>query len=180
MRKISILLLALASAASMTAAQITGALTIAGGATLNGPINTATQVSTWVDPEVESRSGDFMSVAIGTDVTMTQPWIFAPSTATATLWTVGGFTFNLSSSTVALQNTNFLIVSGVGSITHANFDATPGAWNFTTQSPDAMGVFSFSASTAANPTGVPDGGTTVALLGLSLAGLAVARRKLNA
>jgi hypothetical protein len=180
MKKVTILLLALASVASMTAAQITGALTIAGGATLNGPINTATQISTWVDPEVESRSGDFTSVAVGTNVVMTQPWVFNPSTPTPAWWSVGGFTFNLASSTIDLQNTNFLIVSGAGTITSAGFDNTPGVWRFTTQSPSAGGVFSFSASTDAVPSGVPDGGTTVALLGLTLAGLAVARRKLSA
>ena len=179
MNKLGILLATLALAASSYAAQITGAITVAGGATLDGPIGTANAVTTWVNPTVESRSGDFMAfTAVGQSVTMTQPWVFDPSTPLNNLWSVGGFTFNLASSTIAAQTSSFLAIEGQGTIVGNSFTATPGIWRFTTQAPSAMGVFSFSASTEAMPSPVPDGGATVTLLGLSLAGLAVLRRKL--
>jgi hypothetical protein len=179
MKKLILALALLGMTAHLGAVQITGSLTIAGGATLDGPLATANQVSTWVNPEVESRSGSFVAfTAVGQSVTMTQPWVFDPSGPQAALWSVGGFTFNLASSSIALQDANFLIVSGLGTIVGNSFDPTPGVWRFSTQAPDAQGVFSFSASTAANPS-VPDGGSSVALLGLAIAAIAVVRRKLK-
>ena len=180
MIKIGTFLASLALAISAQAAQISGALTIAGGATLDGSISTANAVSTWINPTVESRSGDFIPyTAVGQVVSMTQPWIFDPATPLNNLWSVGGFTFNLASSTVAAQTTSFLAIEGQGLIVGNNYSATPGIWRFTTQSPSAMGVFSFSASTEAVPSAVPDGGATVALLGFALASMALIRRKIS-
>ncbi|MGC2353370.1 MAG: VPDSG-CTERM sorting domain-containing protein, partial [Candidatus Udaeobacter sp.] len=58
------------------------------------------------------------------------------------------------------------------------FDATAGTWSFTAQNGSANGVFSFSASTFSSQA-TPDGGATVALLGLALAGIEGTRRKLK-
>jgi hypothetical protein len=136
---------------------ITGTINIKGGAQLNtGNVNTATRVTGWQNgsggpPTVVSRSGDFATfVSVGAQVTMTAPWIFG--SGQPALWSVGGFTFNLTTSTITHQgNDGLLAVSGTGTITGHGFNATPGSWRFSTQNPPANGVFSFSASTTAMP-----------------------------
>ncbi len=116
----------------------------------------------------------------GTSVSFAEPWVFDPSTPYSPLWTVTDngttFTFNLTSSFIALQNSSFLSISGTGVITGTGFDDTPGVWNFSSQGPGAEGKFSWSASTGNQ---VPDGGTTLVLLGASLLGLHGIRRKLG-
>jgi hypothetical protein len=175
------LTLAVLAAALVTsgaqAAMVNGAITFAGGAIFDtDSLATATRVNTFLDVTVQSEDGDFAAfVADGDTVTMAQPYIFTPSTPTPGLWSVGGFTFDLASSTVVLQNADFLVITGTGTLTGNGFDATEGTWSFTSQSPDADGVFSFSASGDFN--GVPDGGSTVALLGLGLTGVWMIRRK---
>jgi hypothetical protein len=177
---VSIAALAFAASSIASAAMINGALTIAGGATLNtDSVNTATGVVTWVDPTVFSRDGDFEGyVSAGDDVSMVAPWTFDSVAEVSSFWTVGGFSFDLTSSSVFLQSEGDLIVKGTGWISGNGFEATAGVWNFTSQNPSANGVFSFSASTAARPTtSVPDGGATVALIGSVLLGLgSIARR----
>jgi hypothetical protein len=155
---------------------ISGTLTISGGADLDSDnLASATRVDAWLNPQVESRSGDFSGIAVNTAVTMTAPWTFT-SGAHAALWSVGGFTFDLISSGPAGFIGPFLVVSGTGTISGNGFAPTLGTFNFSTQEPDADGVFSFSAANGS----VPDGGTTVMLLGGALAGLGLLRKKLVA
>jgi len=110
---------------------------------------------------------------------MTAPWIFNPSTATIPLWQVGGFTFDLTSSTIVTQTNFFLNITGVGTLSGAGFDPTPGTWSFTVS--NALGkphaTFGFTSDTAST---VPEGGATAALLGLALGGVEVLRRKFKA
>jgi hypothetical protein len=185
--KIHKLLLAILAAGLATSAftsqqaqgtMINGAITFAGGAVYDTTsLATATRVNTFSDVTVMSRDGDFSSfVNVGDSVTMGTPYIFMPSTPTPGLWSVGGFTYDLATSTVVLQNADFLVITGTGTVSGNGFDPTPGIWNFTSQSPDANGVFSFSASNGSTG-GVPDGGTTVALLGIGLFGVEMLRRK---
>ena len=156
---------------------INGAITFSGGAVYDTmSLATATRVNAFSDVVVQSRDGDFSSVAVGAGVTMAMPWIFSPSTPTLGLWSVGGFTYDLASSTVVFQGADLLSITGTGTISGNGFDATAGTWNFTSQTPSANGIFSFSSGTSAQ--GVPDGGTTVALLGLGLAGVELIRRKM--
>ncbi len=168
------------TAPQANADQINGAITFAGGAIFDtDSLATATRVNDFRDVTVMSRDNDFESfVNVGDSVVMAEPWIFNPSTPTPNLWSVGGFTFDLDTATIVLQNASFLLITGTGTISGNGFDATPGTWSFTSQEPDANGVFSFSSGSATQ--GVPDGGTTVALLGVSLAGLGLLRRKLRA
>jgi hypothetical protein len=106
-------------------------------------------------------------------------YTFDPSTITNGLWSVNGFTFNLTSSLVQLpRSATFLSISGTGTITGpAGFDATPGTWAFTSQNSSGRPhtTFSFSANTEGGA--VPDGGMTLALLGAGLTGLAAFRAK---
>jgi hypothetical protein len=108
---------------------------------------------------------------------MATPWIFNPSTPTPGLWSVGGFTFDLLSSTIVTQNAGLLAITGTGIVRGNGFDPTAMDWSFTTQSSGGRtrAVFSFSANGAA----VPDGGSAVALLGIALTGIEVLRRKLR-
>ena len=154
-------------------------ITFAGGAELNsGSVNTATQVTGWLDemgnrPTVESVSGVFAQFAtVGDFVDFTPTWSFN-SGPVPLFWQVDGFTFNLIASQITYQANGFLAVSGTGIITGNGFDAVHGTWSFSAQDNSAGGVFSFSAGSL-----VPDGGATVALLGLALAGIEGIRRKL--
>ncbi|CAN5269579.1 hypothetical protein BH23VER1_BH23VER1_13120 [soil metagenome] len=150
------------------AALIQGSITFSGGADLDSDnLGAATQVVAWEDVLVQSASGNFATL-VGDSVTTSAPWVFG--SGRTDLWMVGGFEFDLVDSTINFQNANFLAVSGTGTISGNGFDPTPGVWNFTTQEPDAMGIFSFSSSTSSLAS-VPDGGATVALFGLSLLGL---------
>jgi hypothetical protein len=139
------------------AAPINGSITIKGGAHLNtDSVNTATRVTGWLNgsglpPTVVSRSGNFATfVSVGDAVTMAKPWNFNSGSLPA-LWSAGGFTFNLTTSSIVTQGNGFLNVSGTGTITGHGLNTTPGSWRFSTQNPPANGVFSFSASTTANP-----------------------------
>jgi hypothetical protein len=167
------------------AAQINGAIDFAGSVmfdTLN--LGTATQVAQWRDvfgnvgfSNVAATNGDFSGIALGTQAVMGTPWIFNPSTATPGLWSVGGFTFDLLSSTIVTQTATFLNISGTGIVSGNGFDPTAATWAFTVQNAGSTGPwFSFSANLA----GVPDGGSAVALLGLGLGVIEFIRRKLRA
>ena len=166
--------LAFAVSSTASAALINGAITFAGGVTLNSPsAGTATGVTGWDDPVVESRSGDFAGfTSEGDAVSLVSPWSFN-SGAVANFWSVGGFSFDLLSSSIVFQNSTFVVVSGTGTLKGNGFEDTVGTWSFSTQNPAANGVFSFSASGAS----VPDGGTTAALLGAALVGLSLLARR---
>ena len=148
----------LCAGVTLEAAPINGSITIRGGAELNSTsVNTATQVTGWLNgsnnpPTVVSRSGDFATygggIPVGASVTMAAPWTFG--SGLPALWSVGGFTYNLTASHIVMQGNGFLNVRGTGTITGNNFDPTPGSWTFTSQNPPANGVFSFSASTTAS------------------------------
>jgi VPDSG-CTERM motif len=167
------------------ATQINGDIQFAGEVAFDtNSLATATQVVTWFDvfhnagfSSVTSATGDFGFIAPGTQATMAQPWIFNPSTPTNGLWSVGGFTFDLLSSSVVTQNTTTLVIEGTGIVSGNGFDPTAMNWSFTTQSAGGQTrtTFSFSGNGAA----VPDGGSAVALLGIVLIGIEVLRRKLR-
>ena len=99
-----------------------------------------------------------------------------PSTNTPGLWMVGGFTFNLSA-TVVDQTATFLNITGTGIIRADGFDDTVATWAFTVQNAGGnQDFFSFSANSA---TGVPDGGSAVALLGMGLGMIEFIRRRVR-
>jgi hypothetical protein len=146
---------------------------------------TATQVTTWFDVfhnagfsnVTGGATGDFASIPAGTQATMAQPWIFNPSTPTPALWSVAGFTFDLSSCTIVNQTAKDLTIEGTGIVSGNGFDATTMTWMFTSQNAGGQNMQEFSFS--ANSNAVPDGGSAVALLGIALAGIEVLRRKLK-
>jgi hypothetical protein len=162
--------------------QIKGAILIGGRVIFGAPLGSATTVTTWFDvfqtpgmSSVLATSDDFSSVTLLSSATMATPWVFNPSTPTPGLWSVGGFTFDLTSATIVTQISNFLNVEATGVIHGIGFDDTPGTFQFTvTGSGIRLG---FAALTTAVPT--PDGGATVMLLGAALGALGLARRFLK-
>ncbi len=167
------------------ATAITGDIQFAGEVQFDtNSLATATTVVTWFDvfhnagfSSVTSSTGDFAGIAPGTSAAMAQPWIFNPSTPTPGLWSVGGFSYDLLTSTIVTQNASTLFITGTGIVSGNGFDPTSMTWSFTTQSAggNTRTTFSFSA----NGLAVPDGGSAVALLGLALVGIEVLRRKLH-
>lgn len=144
-----------------------------GKATTN--LATSTGVQSWLLPEVDSTSGAFAAVPNGQAVSFSKPYVFNPSTPMSPLWTIAGFgdfTFTLTSSTVAFQSKQFLLVSGVGVLTGTGFDPTPATWYFSTQGPPVFNKFSWSASV----TGVPETGTPM-ILSASLLCICFLRRR---
>jgi hypothetical protein len=145
------------AASQSQAPQINGSISMKGGVELNtANASNATSVTGWLNgagaaPTVVGRSGDFSKfVAAGSSVTMAKAWNCNSGPLPA-LWSVGGFTFNLTASHIVMQANGFLGVSGTGTISGNGFDPTPGTWRFSTQNPPANGVFSFSASTKGSP-----------------------------
>ncbi len=69
----------------------------------------------------------------------------------------------------------FVTAGGTGMISGNGFTATLGTWSFSTQDPGTGNppTFSFSAGTNA----LPEGGTTLALLGIAVIGVELLRRK---
>jgi len=169
-------LLALALGTAALANPIVGSVSFLGINTLNGPLDTATQV-TATNAIVGSASGDFALNGVGLNdpVTFATPFNLN-SGAVASFWSVGGFTFDLISSAIVTQNANFLNVSGTGTINGYLYDPTPGTWNFTIPGAGANGIFSFAAAT----TYVPEGGMTAVMLGLGLLALGLAARRKQA
>lgn len=138
-------------------------------------LGAAEGVMDWTFTEVEEGSGSFDIVPDGAMVTFLQPWLFDSPLSVGPLWTIAGpqaFTFNLTSSTTVFQNSRFLAVRGTGVLTGNGYQDTPAEWWFTTQGSAADNKFSWSSATVS----VPDGGSTVILLGGSLLGLFGLRR----
>ena len=80
-------------------------------------------------------------------------------------------TFDLLTATIMYRSDSLLVLEGSGLAKMAGKEATYGVWNFSANA-SIGGVFNFSSTTS-----VPDSGTTVSLLGLSLFGLAAAARR---
>jgi len=163
------------------AAYLNAALNFAGGLEMNsGSVNTASQVTGWLDegmnpPGVTGASGNFAIAMIGDPVIFNaSPWNFLAGGPVPLFWTVDGFTFNLIASTVDFNQDGFLLISGSGTVTGNGYTNRPASWHFTVQDEASNGVFSFSGGIE-----VPDGGATLALLGVALAGIEVIRRKVK-
>lgn len=181
----------LASTQTPYAIPITGNIGLTGALVYDTDSSaTAMAVTSWVNPIIAIDSGVFaapsvFAVAPGTSVSMASPWSFNTSTPITSFWSVGGFTFELLSSSIVSQggaagSTGYVAVQGAGLVSGNGFDATPMSWSFTAQDPQASrgpDRWTFSASGASLGSGVPDGGATALLLGLALTSVAVIKRK---
>ena len=130
---------------------------------------------------VQTTVGDYNAVPLLTPATFTN-FSFTGSGAASTLvgapitvWTVGGFSFQLTSLLTTTVSPGVFSILGTGIASGAGFQDTAGV--FSLSGTGNQPSFTFQASTTASGVAVPDGGTTVALLGLTLVGLEGMRRK---
>jgi hypothetical protein len=181
---------------TIQALPITGSIGFSGtGVTFNNSsAGNSIAVTSWISPYVTSDTGSFLTPGYitpnpGEGVTFmgnnTSTWNFNTSTPINNFWVAGNFTFELLSSYIQSQGgspgtTGFVVVFGTGivSATGANpagFTPTVLSWSFTSRDPSAGASpsWTFSASAAS----VPDGGSTVMLLGLALSGVALLKKK---
>ncbi|HUA65805.1 MAG TPA: VPDSG-CTERM sorting domain-containing protein [Alphaproteobacteria bacterium] len=182
------------------AVPISGSITFIGGVELDtSSAATATEVLAWTgfggsgSPYVESADGSFAGIAPGTSATFTSPWFF-DSGAVSGLWTVGGFTFDLTSSHIVYQATTVEDGVGIGAATVEGIGAVSGngespeamTWSFSINDPGAAGtgglIFSFQVAdgTVGSIPTVPDGGTTAMMLGLGVLGLGLIKKQMFA
>lgn len=96
------------------------------------------------------------------------------------VWTVNATT-NFTLNSISSFDETLLggvTVTGLGVATLTGFTATPGSWSFSADRATSAALFTFSSTAIVPPPTVPEGGTTAALLGLSLVGLGfIARRR---
>jgi len=168
---------ALAAALTQTvqAVPLTGFIGFSGAAQLNSSsVQTATETVSWINTVVNGTSGTFIGIADGTPVSLAAPWFFN-SGLLNNFWAVGGFTFKLLSSTIYSQDSLFLNVILNGTVSGNGFDTTAFAGTFQVANPSANGQAIFTQRLSFSS--VPDGGTTVLLLGVAFAGMAFIKRK---
>ncbi len=170
---------------------IDGTISFSGSAETDGSsFLTATQFLSFQEVSVGSSlsvSGDYLGTS-GADVTV-QPFIWDPTTASTPvldLWWFqyagNTYSYDLIELQVDYVATDGMVLSGLGvaHITGPNIEkqTTPGIWNFSAQK-QGLSTFTFSSSTTvtAPPVGVPDGGSTAAMLGAVLLGLSTITRR---
>lgn len=167
--------------AGSQAVPISGTIGLSGGYLANGPLATATAISSFTSVLVSGvgLTGDYAGTA-GTPVTMS-PFTFSPFQGSVVpLWTftVGSTTyaFDLLSLGVTLQDSTQIVLDGSGTLHLTGKDDTGGTWSLHL-SEAGDGNFTFTdGNTFDSTTAVPDGGTTLMLLGSALAVLGIARR----
>jgi hypothetical protein len=133
-----------------------------------------------------NTTGDFLTV-LGPASSLTpiaidlnNPFVFDPFVGGPTGFSWGApaggpylSTFTLGSVSVDVQNSTALNLSGMGTLTLDGYSPTPGVFELTANRSGAS--FTFSGSNAA----VPDGGSTIALMGLGLLGFGTGRKFLK-
>lgn len=163
------------------AVPISGNIGFTGSVQLNSTdATTATQVVNWFDTIVGGDSGSFSSIAHGTAVLMGSPWSFN-SSAMPAFWQVGGYTFDLISSSMTSEGGRFVDIALMGTVTGNGFDATTFTGTFQVANPSSDGLSQFTErlSFASVGVGTPiaDGAATALLLGFACTGLAAMKYK---
>ena len=132
-RTLSLFGLLLSLTSTAPANSITGNITIGGSARFNkSPLTKASNITGWMTPLVLSDNGFFFPFAApGSAVTMSTPWSFGSPSSSFDLWSVGGFTFDLTSSSLLFRSKKSLSLAGTGSVTGNGFDDAAGDWTFT-------------------------------------------------
>lgn len=182
-----------ACATSLQADPITGTTGFTGSFTAaNNDLTTSGDVITIASEAINGiPTGSFVGgvlTSFNTTFTLNHPT--AP-TFPNPLWviTVGTgpgahvYTFNATSYQTLLDNANINTISGSGTVTDSlDGDTAPGTYNlsFNVTGAGSGATLTWNGTSGSTtPPTVPDGGTTVMLLGSALAGLGLVRRKLS-
>ncbi len=106
---------------------------------------------------------------------------FAPSNQR--IWEINATTYFTLNSITSVVETNMAVgLQGFGTAFLTGFDPTPGLWSFSADRSMGQAQFTFSSTTQATlpgdqgSPGVPEGGGTAAMLGMSVLGLGFMRR----
>ena len=173
----------LASMVVVKAAKINGDIHFKNGsATLDAAGASATSISSFTGVQTNQTvsTGDYASVTNSTDVTIKDldfdsvGWTGAKVIEDFWLFTDSGdeYSFDLATITSSTWDGTALVITGTGTANADGFDSYAGTFQLSTSG--AGTNISFSSVTS-----VPDSGTTTALLGLSMLGLAGAARRLR-
>jgi hypothetical protein len=148
---------------------INGDISFTGGATLNGPMASATAFTTIFGPsgypsqpvvQGWSQTGDYASVVTGTPVNF-PVFTFSPSPVLSfVLWsfTFGGNTYSFQADptiTIDFQSSKFLDIEGTGTASITGFTDTTGTWSIVDTGQGAP-VFTFGAATQVVAPPVPE------------------------
>lgn len=187
--KNTLLLTAVLAAGSIASVQalpsLTGSLefgsfspaTLTGGA---GTLSTATGISFFNVPLLGAAAvntgatDDFASLAGSTAEFYDFTFNPLPGTG-ADIWFIPSASvgFHLDSVVIDQQNTSGIALRGIGVVTAPGYAPTAGTFFFSMQGQDGDQSFSFSAGNTA----VPDAGSSMALLGLTILGLGAFSRR---
>ena len=163
-------------AGAASAVPIVGSINIA---SFNDPLfsfNTAANTVTFgaaPNSVVTFRTGSYVAVPLLATIGYNS-FTYSPFLPVSPLWsttTAGLASFNLTSIT-SIDEVVGLGLVGTGTAFLSGFDPTPGTWTFTASQTGS--TFSFDSINSSAR--VPDGGATLALLGVSFLGLGGARR----
>lgn len=173
--------------ASVQAVPISGTISFIGGSTVNtGNLGTATAITGYSSLSVlaGAETGSYIPLSGGGNFGGTLTFanfafggnVLTPSSVL--LWTVSSagitYSFTATSVLVVTQTPTFLNLTGVGMANITGDTSTAGSWSITDTTQGGP-IFTFGASTT-----VPDGGTTVILLGAAFAGLCFFKKKVIA
>jgi hypothetical protein len=170
--------LAMAFTQTVQAIPITGNIGFSGGVQLDSTsVLTATKAVAFTNNTVISSSLAFAGIAKDTPVAISAPWTFNSGPLNS-FWQVGGFTFDLMSSSIFSAMGSFLNINLSGIVSGNGFDATPFTGTFQVANPSANGLSTFTERLSFSSSAVPDGAMTVTLLGLTCLGMALVKNRL--
>jgi hypothetical protein len=189
----AIALCAVGASINANAGPINGTLNFIGiAAEFNGTLDVATSVTTFGPVTFAGSGTDDYSPVTLVPVAIT-PFAFGGGVLTpnpVSLWSFSWlgltYSFDMYSPLLVERETDgagnmTLSISGLGKANITGFDETAGSWVFTTQSlagAPATSKLSFSATQQSPPSfTIPDGGSTVTLMGCSLLAVGLVRRK---
>jgi hypothetical protein len=178
-------ILALGMAIAAHAIPITGSIDMSGTATLNSTfLGSATAATAFSAVTVGGAPTGSFAGTFGASVTWSG-FSWPSNVLVAPLWTfvfgANTYSFDLANVSVFSQSNSFLNLMGSGTLHVTGFDDTPGLWSFTISNSGGgeHSNFEFTFANSQTAAGVPDGGMTVALLGIAFVGLEGLRRKLH-
>jgi hypothetical protein len=136
------------------------------------------------DPFITTESGSYSGVPILTSITFNGFQFNPPVGSVTPLWTfdAGGISYSFDATSVTSSYdaaTRQWDIGGNGIAMITGYTATPGVWNVDLSQSGASIVFDSSAAVSPSAPGVPDGGSTVLMLGGGFIGLAGFARKLR-